>query len=204
VNPPLLPGVSGLIRESRHGNREALGKLLDLYAVCLKKTAAAQLRGPLQARLSASDVVQETCLEAHAHFDQFAGATEREFAAWLGTIFKHKVLGAMRTHVGAQKRAIGLERGEDNPLVDALPSNQSTASGRLMRAEDVLNLARALESLPPDQREAVRLHYLHGYTLTQLAEHFGRSLTAAAGLLKRGLYGLRAALHAAQVREADA
>jgi hypothetical protein len=42
-----------------------------------------------------------------------------------------------------------------------------------------------------DQREAIRLRHLEGWTLAALAERFGRSESAVAGLLKRGLRGLR-------------
>lgn len=199
-------GASGLIRESRRGNREALGKLLDLYASCLRATASQQLRGPVQTRVSASDLVQETCLAASRHFDQFQGATEQEFSSWLQTILKNKTMGALRTHGLAEKRAVAAEQplnyGDSTLLGDALAADQSTASGRLMRAEEVLVLARALEALLPDQREAVRLHYLHGWTVTQLSAHFGRSTTATAGLLKRGLYALRAKMR--EERHAEA
>ncbi len=192
----LSSGASGLIRESRQGNREALGKLLDLYASCLHATAAQQLRGPLQTRVSASDLVQETCLAASSHFNQFQGATEQEFSSWLQTILRNKTMGALRAHAGAEKRAVAAEQplnyGDSSLLSEALAADQSTASGRLMRAEEVLLLARALEGLLPDQREAVRLHYLHGWPVSRLATHFGRSTTATAGLLKRGLYAMRA------------
>jgi RNA polymerase sigma-70 factor (ECF subfamily) len=52
-------------------------------------------------------------------------------------------------------------------------------------------LAQAVETLPEDQREAIRLRYLEGWSLAQIAEHFDRSQVAVAGLLKRGLRGLR-------------
>ena len=60
-----------------------------------------------------------------------------------------------------------------------------------MRGEAAQILARTLDRLPTDQREAVRLRHLEGYSLAQLAEHFGRSEDAAAGLVKRGLQSLR-------------
>ena len=60
-----------------------------------------------------------------------------------------------------------------------------------MRGEDAVRLAAALCELPEDQRKAVRLRHLEGFTLQQLAEHFDRSPEAVAGLLKRGLRKLR-------------
>jgi RNA polymerase sigma-70 factor (ECF subfamily) len=60
-----------------------------------------------------------------------------------------------------------------------------------MLGEAAARLAEAIESLPEDQREAIRLRHLEGWTLEQLAVRFGRSESAVAGLLKRGLRGLR-------------
>ena len=60
-----------------------------------------------------------------------------------------------------------------------------------MLGETAVRLAQALATLPPDQHEAVRLRHLEGWSMQQLTAHFGRSETAVAGLLKRGLRGLR-------------
>ena len=48
-----------------------------------------------------------------------------------------------------------------------------------------------LGKLPQDQREALRLRYLEGKTLLEIAERLDRSEMAVAGLLKRGLRSLR-------------
>ncbi len=49
----------------------------------------------------------------------------------------------------------------------------------------------ALGKLPDSQREAVMLHYLHGLPLSEVARQLARSPAAVAGLLQRGLKGLR-------------
>ena len=51
-----------------------------------------------------------------------------------------------------------------------------------------------IEELPEDQREAIRLRYLQGWSLEQVASHFERSEGAIAGLLKRGMQSLRVRL----------
>jgi RNA polymerase sigma factor (sigma-70 family) len=51
-------------------------------------------------------------------------------------------------------------------------------------------LEQALEQLPADQQRAVRLRYFENRSLAEIAQQMGRSLPAAAGLLKRGLQGL--------------
>jgi RNA polymerase sigma-70 factor, ECF subfamily len=189
-------GKSDLIRQMRQGNREALGKLLDLYAACLRRTAASQLPARVQGRMGASDLVQETCLDAHRDFARFDGATEKEFLAWLHGILQHNIHGAIRDQMQTQKRAARLERSLNDSSVgslgdEALAADQSSPSGHVAAAEEVLKLAKALERLPFDQREAVRLRHLFGWPLDKMAEHFGRSHAATAGLVKRGVAALR-------------
>ena len=60
-----------------------------------------------------------------------------------------------------------------------------------MRGELAVRIAKEVERLPDDQREAVRLRHLEGWSLAQLAQHFGRGESAVAGLIKRGLRALR-------------
>ena len=57
-------------------------------------------------------------------------------------------------------------------------------------------LAAALEDLPEDQREAVTRHYLDGETPAEIAAAMRRTGPSVAGLLRRGLKGLRAGLGA--------
>ena len=60
-----------------------------------------------------------------------------------------------------------------------------------MREEASADLRNRVDQLPKDQAEAVRLRHLEGWSLKQMAEHFGRSEVAVAGLLKRGMQTLR-------------
>jgi RNA polymerase sigma factor (sigma-70 family) len=65
-----------------------------------------------------------------------------------------------------------------------LASEQSSPSQRAQRNEQMECLARALESLPDQQKRAVILHYFHGMTLEEVSAAIGKSL-------KRGLRALR-------------
>jgi RNA polymerase sigma-70 factor (ECF subfamily) len=52
-------------------------------------------------------------------------------------------------------------------------------------------LLEALHQLPETQAEAIRLRYMEGLPLADIVERMGKSDTAVAGLLKRGLQKLR-------------
>ncbi len=184
-----------LIAEARAGSDEALGVLLDRYRPYLRLLAQRGIGSELQARVDPSDVVQRAFLDAHRDWTGFRGQAEPELVAWLRRILEHNVSETVGEHVRAQKRSTRKERSltesGDGPLAADLAADQSSPSQRAMRGEAAVVLAQAIETLPDDQREAIRLRYLEGWTLAQITEHFDRSQVAVAGLLKRGLRGLR-------------
>ena len=66
-----------------------------------------------------------------------------------------------------------------------------TGGSRGIGAATAIRLAQALETLPEDQREAVRLRYLEGQSLAEIVDHMSKSKDAVASLLKRGMRNLR-------------
>jgi RNA polymerase sigma-70 factor (ECF subfamily) len=59
---------------------------LDGYRSYLRLLARAQLDDRVQQRVDASDIVQETLLEAHRAREQFSGESPAELMAWLRRI----------------------------------------------------------------------------------------------------------------------
>jgi RNA polymerase sigma-70 factor, ECF subfamily len=81
------------------------------------------------------------------------------------------------------------------PLKHDLDANLTTPSQKAIRIEQSEHLSHALEALPEDQREAVRLRHLEGWALADIAVRLGRTPAATAGLIKRGMKALRRGLH---------
>ncbi len=190
------PPAQELHRRARAGDREALGKLLNRYRPYLWILAQRRLE-PVRGRVDASDVVQQTFLEAHRDFSAFTGREEAELIAWLRRILENNAAHTLERHLFTQKRRVDREQSLDDthnggaPLHQRMAAEQTSPSRRAMLGEAAVRLAQALETLPADQREAIRLRHLEGWTMAQLVEHFQRSETAVAGLIKRGLRGLR-------------
>jgi RNA polymerase sigma-70 factor (ECF subfamily) len=193
--------ASELLDQARRGDREALGRLLEAQRAALHRLAKRQLDGRVAVRVDPSDVIQQTFLEAHRSFPQFAGQGPRELVAWLQGILGHKVAGAIRDHALLQKRDVRRDRsiddsgGDAGPLKQQLDAGFSTPSQKAIRGEEVQRLTQALTLLPDDQREAVRLRHLEGWALADIARHLGRTPAATAGLIKRGMQALRHRLH---------
>jgi RNA polymerase sigma-70 factor (ECF subfamily) len=190
-----------LLEQARRGDREALGRLLEAQRAALHRLAERQLGGRVAVRVNASDLIQQTFLEAHRSFPQFAGRDDRELAAWLQCILDHKAAGAIRDHALLQKRNVRRERSIDDShggaggLKQELDAGLSSPSQKAIRHEEEERLTRALTALPDDQREAVRLRHLEGWALADIAGRLGRSPAATAGLIKRGMQALRRQLH---------
>jgi RNA polymerase sigma-70 factor (ECF subfamily) len=195
------PTPSKLLDRARQGDPEALGRLLEAQRAGLHRLAERQLEGRIAIRVDASDVLQQTFLEAYRCFPQFSGRDKRELVAWLRSILDHKVAGAIRDHALLQKRDVGRERSMDDSrgggptLKQDLDANLTSPSQKAIRGEQAERLSEALAALPEDQREAVRLRHLEGWALADIAVRFGRTPTATAGLIKRGMKALRRQLH---------
>ena len=112
-------------------------------------------------------------------------------------VFSNATYRASRDHLFTQKRAALRETSLDDSrpsipaLRERLAADQSSPSVRAMRLEQVTLFLEAIERLPSDQRAAVRLRHIEGWSLERIAQQLHRSNAAAAGLLKRGLRGLR-------------
>ncbi len=191
------PNAHELLDRARRGDAEALGVLLQRYRPYLRVMAQRRLDSGVRPRVDPSDVVQQTCLEAHRDLPHFRGTDEGNLVAWLRKILENNLTETFQRHILAKKRTTDKERSLDaaasgeQTLADKLPAGQSSPSQRAMRGEAAIRLAHAMEMLPDDQHEAIRLRYLEGWPLAQIAGRLQRSDVAVAGLLKRGLRGLR-------------
>jgi RNA polymerase sigma-70 factor (ECF subfamily) len=175
---------------------EALGRFRN-YLLLL---ARAQLGGCLRGKLDPSDVVQQTLLEAHEKRAQFRGCTEAELAAWLRRMLGWNIADTVRT-LGRAKRNVARERSleagldqSSSRLEACLAAEHSSPSQQASRNEQVARLTEALAALPEDQRVALTLRHLQGWSLAEISQHLGRSPAAVAGLLKRGSKQLRLVL----------
>ncbi|MEJ7593956.1 MAG: sigma-70 family RNA polymerase sigma factor [Planctomycetaceae bacterium] len=173
---------------------------LERHRAYLTLLARAHLNPRQAAKLDSSDIVQQTLLNAFAKRDQFRGSTEAEFAAWLREILKHNLADALRDQ-RRDKRDVRRERSLEDRIDDTfsrthgwLAAAQSSPSQKAIRQEDLLRLSEALIELPEAQREVIVLHHLQGLKLAEVAAEIGRSQSAVAGLLFRGLKSLHSLL----------
>jgi RNA polymerase sigma-70 factor (ECF subfamily) len=170
---------------------------LEQYRSYLKLLADLQLNPQLKLKEAASDIVQQTMLEAHRDFGGFRGKTDAELRAWLKSILTHNLLSLAR-YYRRDKRAAAREVSLQDQLEQSsallhrqLVADQTSPSMQLMKQERQEQLANAFLKLLDGEREAVVLKHYHNWTVAEIAQHLSRTEEAVAGLLRRGLKKLR-------------
>jgi RNA polymerase sigma-70 factor (ECF subfamily) len=172
---------------------ESNRQTLDQFRSYLYLLARAHLGPRAQNKIDASDLVQQTMMDAHAKRGQFRGSTDAERAAWLRKILTGNLADALR-HQHRAKRDVARNRsleaeidGSFHRAESWLAASQSSPSQHVTKKEELLRLADALTKLPEAQRDAVILRHLQGMSLAEVANQLDRSETAVAGLVYRGL-----------------
>jgi RNA polymerase sigma-70 factor, ECF subfamily len=169
----------------------------DQFRGYLRLLALAQFPDRIRGPLDASDIVQETFVDAHRDWPNFEGSNEHELKAWLRKILIRNLLTALRFEEQEKRdrrRTIHITAKVDQSsmcIEKFLAADQTSPSQCVQRGERYQLLFDALSQLPDDQRQAVMLKHLHGKSLNEIAETMNRSVTAVGGLLRRGMSRLR-------------
>ena len=172
---------------------ETSGHTLDQFRSYLYLLARAHFGPNIRQNIDASDLVQQTLMDAHAKKDQFRGDTDAQRAVWLRQILKCNLADALR-HQHRAKRDVSRQRPLEAAIDESfcraeswLEARQSSPSQHVTKKEEVLRLADALRELPQAQRDAVILRHLQGLSLAEVAHQLDRTEPAVAGLVYRGL-----------------
>lgn len=162
--------------------------------------AQSQLDPRWSGKVDLSGVVQQTLLEAHQAAAGLRAKGSGQRLAWLRRILANNLSDELRkwtTEARDARREMSLEARfaeSSQRLQNWLAEDDPSPSSGLQKEEQILRLVDALQNLPEAQREALMLQHWHDWSLSEIAEHLGRTPTAVAGLLKRGLRQLRKTL----------
>lgn len=192
--------IAALIGRVRQGDESAREELFTRYRPYLRLLAEMQLGRRLRGKCEASDLVQQSLLEAHRDFTGFTGTCEGELLAWLRHILAHNLYNEARYHK-AQKRAsareVSLEQvrmGLDSSslsLAGCLAAGTPSPSSAAVQHENAVSLAEALSHLPEDYRTVLQLRIFEGMPAEDTARTMQRSTGAVRMLQLRALTALR-------------
>lgn len=188
AHAPEAPAISApdefqaLLIVARGGCLETQGRLLQQFRDYLLAVADANLDSDIRPKVAASDVVQESLLEAHRDFGRFRGRTPPELRAWLKRILLNNLLNHFRAWRETHKRRLsrevefaGASRGSAGPV----DPHGFTASEIVCRREEQQRLDEALSRLSEADRQVLRLRHAESLGFEEIGRRMSRSADAA-------------------------
>ena len=171
------PDWSALMARSQDGDRDAYRVLLKQIEPYVRSIAARCFNRPADAE----DAVQDVLLTVHAVRHTYD--PKRPFAPWLVAIANRRIIDRLRRHTRQKAREVELSAEHETFAEE--PANLDSA----IPAE--LTLAGAIDKLPPDQRDAIRMLKLNEMSLKEASNASGRSIAALKVATHRAIRNLR-------------
>ncbi|MEZ6072936.1 MAG: sigma-70 family RNA polymerase sigma factor [Pirellulales bacterium] len=191
---------SQLLASARDGDSRAMGDVCERLHEYLLLTAERGLASDLRSKMGASDIVQQSLLDAQNDINRFKGASEAEFRAWLVRIIEHNLIDAARRFRHTQRRNLAREVSLDQQINSAeIAGKQKTASSIIRRAEIDDELLAAIARLSTARRRVVELRQRDGLSFVQISSEMGISEAAARKQWARALVDLRIILSRSNV-----
>jgi RNA polymerase sigma-70 factor, ECF subfamily len=166
---------------AQDGDRIAYRALLEEVVPYLRAVAARRFK-------DASDIddsVQDILLTVHAMRHTYD--PRRPFGPWLVTIANRRIIDRLRRRLRTHARETEFTAEHETFSAD----RTNLSSNRDETSADDAALHAAIEQLPPDQREAIRLLKLKQMSLKEAALSSGRSVSALKVATHRAIKGLR-------------
>jgi len=181
---------------ARAGSKDALGQILQACRGYLLLVAERKLDPHLHAKGGASDLVQETLLDAYRAFDQFRGNSQDDLRRWLRRLLLNNLVTFARRYRKAGKRAIGrevaLEAGNSSLVPgEKLAAAVPTPSQQAIAREQVEAIQKALVRLPDDYRLVILLRYQEGRSFEEIGRLMELTPNAARKLWLRAIKRLQ-------------
>ena len=181
---PEMSAVRSAVIAVRGGDREAFGRLVELYQRRLFGLTLMMVRDPA----GAEEVTQDAFVRAFTHLDLFD--ERRPFYPWLATIAVRLAQTWLRRHARVTTReGTRLDSGRDPAATTADPF------GQLITDERSRSLWRSVAALPSGERTAAFLYYRQEMKVGDIARALGVTSGTVKTLLFRARRRLRRTLN---------
>jgi RNA polymerase sigma-70 factor (ECF subfamily) len=193
-----------LVERLRTGDRAALARAFDRYRDRLLRMVDLRLDPRVRARIDPADVVQEAFLDAARRLGDYgrgasAGAKLPPFL-WLRLIVGERLATLHRHHLGTRMRDAGREvslyhealpQASTAALASMLLGRQTSPTQAAQRAERLLRVQEALNSLDPIDREVLALRHFEQLNRAEAAQALAITEEAGAKRYIRALKRLK-------------
>jgi RNA polymerase sigma-70 factor, ECF subfamily len=191
---------SACLDRARAGDQAAVNEIFTRYRERLRRMVEMRLDRRLQARIDASDVVQEAYVDVVTRLEEYLREPRLPLFLWLRLVVGERLLKLHRQHLGAQMRDAGQEvalyRGalpmaSSAALAAQLLGKHTSPTQAAVRAERMLRLQEALNTLDPMDREVLSLRHFEELTIAESARVLDIQEAAAAKRYIRALKRLK-------------
>ncbi|WP_435011463.1 sigma-70 family RNA polymerase sigma factor [Tundrisphaera lichenicola] len=192
-----------LVERVRGGDERALAQIFSRYRDRLWRMVRVRLDRRLWGRVDPDDILQEAYLDATRRIGHYAAQGSMSAFLWLRLIVGQTMIDVHRRHLEAQARDAGRDvpiarRGGPEAssifLAVQLTAHLSSPSEVLIRREMEEQLRRAIDALPPIDREVLILRHFEELTNGEVAEVLGLQPKAASIRYIRAASRLKAIL----------
>jgi len=177
----------------KQGDQQALASLFTEYRDQLHRLVSHRMDRRLARRLDASDVVQQSFIEARNRIKHYLNHSSMPFSLWVRQVTLQTLVEAHRRHFGVQKRdlsqEVALERANSSysTLADRLVSDLASPSTIAVRQERLDRLREAIDSMDEIDREILVLRHFEELGNKEISELLGIGQPAASNRYVRAL-----------------
>src|ERR671935_3344209 len=198
-------GTVDLLLRARAGDPQAVNEIFTRHRDRLRRMVEVRLDHRLQARVDASDVIQDAYVDVVTRLGEYLRDPKVPLFLWLRLVVGERLLKLHRQHLGTQmrdaSREVSLYRGalpaaSSAALAAQLLGRHTSPTQAAVRAERILRVQEALNALDPVDREILSLRHFEELTSAEAAQVLAIKEDAAAKRYVRALPRLKAALPA--------
>jgi RNA polymerase sigma-70 factor (ECF subfamily) len=195
-----------LLAQARAGDAAAVNGLLDRHREALRRMVALRMDRAMQQRVDASDIVQDTLIEANRRLQEYLADPRLPFHLWLRHIARDRLIDAHRRHRVAARRSVDREQPLEAPghfdqstmdLAAQLCDRELTPAAAATRNEMERRFQAAIERLDDSDREVILLRHFEQLSNQETAQVLGMTEPAAGMRYLRAVRRLRALLNEA-------
>ena len=183
-----------LLSDIRQSRELGVEKLFRRYQPYILRLAENYLDSDIRPKVSGSDIVQASVLEACEGLRDFTGTTEREFRFWLRRIVVNNILNEYRFWSAERRSADRLSVSLDHDAAEAIADDNPGPRTSASRREQESLILEKLHELPDEHHIVIELRNRQGLSFRNIAAHMNRSEDAARMLWARAIKSLAAKL----------
>ena len=198
-------GTVNLVERLRAGDRRALAELFQRHRDRLRRMVELRIDPRLQGRVDASDVLQDGFLDLEKRVASYLNDPRLPVFLWLRLVVSDRLALVHRHNLGTRMRDVSQEvslyrdpmpQASSAALASMLLGRMTSPSNAAIRAEQILQVQEAVNSLEPLDREVVALRHYEQLTRAETAVVLGITEEAGAKRYIRALKKLKTILAA--------